>query len=136
MLTATTPKAIPREILGFCREVDSTNEPVYVPVSPALTAIYRNCFINVREEVAHRGGDIQDGWLIGERPGWYLDVIFHAVWVSPDGRLIDITPTDDGEDTTLFLPDSRRTFDGEVFPTRIHPLSDRPEVRKFRFIRK
>lgn len=131
MLVTTTPKAITPEILAFCWEVDPTTEPVYIPVRPALTAVHRNCFINVREEMAHHGGDIQHGWLIWERPGWYLDVIFHAVWVSPDGQLIDITPTDDGEDTILFLPDCRKTFYGEVVPTRIRPLSDRPHVRKF-----
>ena len=37
----------------------------------------------------------------------------------------------DGEETILFLPESRRTFRGEVVPTRIHPLSDRAEVREY-----
>src|SRR3954471_18917454 len=104
MPITTTPKAITPEILAFCREFDPTTEPVYVPVRPALLAIPRNCFVNVLDEVEHSGGGIRHVWLIWDRPVWYLDAVFHAVGASPDGQLIDITPTDDGEETILFLP--------------------------------
>lgn len=130
MLVTTTPKAVTPEILAFCLEIDATTRPLYVPVRPALLAIPSNCFINVREEVAHGGGGLQHGWIIWERPGWFLEAEFHAVWISPEGSLIDITPLVDGEESILFLPDSRRTFQGEVAPNRMRPLSDRREVRR------
>jgi hypothetical protein len=69
----------------------------------------------VRRKIDRDGGSIQHGWSIWERPGIFIEGIFHAVWISPDGTLIDVTPEVDNEKEILFLPDPVRIFDEQKF---------------------
>jgi hypothetical protein len=48
----------------------------------------------------------------------FLEAEFHAVWISSDGKIIDITPKVDNEDVILFLPDSKRIYDGRFVENR------------------
>jgi hypothetical protein len=108
----TTPKAITPEVLALCKRLDESQEPVFVPVQPVAGAIINECFPNVENHVKKHGGSIQYGWIIWEHPRVIIEGNFHACWVDTAGQLVDITPKQDREQTILFLPDTKRVYDG------------------------
>lgn len=66
---------------------------------PESWAEATNCFRNVERKVAESRGRAQFGWTIHHRLAekieglpLYLYLTHHAVWISPDGKLIDVTP--------------------------------------------
>jgi hypothetical protein len=128
---ATTPKAITDEIQQFCSSIDSTQQPVFLAVQPEQGAKYRQCFVNVAQKQQQLGGAAQHGWIIWESPGIYLEAEFHSVWVSDHGKLIDVTPQPDKEETILFLPDSVRVWNGSPVPNFRKALRDDPVVHAF-----
>jgi hypothetical protein len=123
------PGEITSEILALCRELDPTREPVWVPVRAAAGAIPGQDYASLKGHGASSAGRPQFGWIIWENPGWYLEAEFHGVWASPAGELTDIIPRRDGATRLLFLPDSRRTFQGESIPNRFLALSPSPDVQ-------
>ncbi len=86
---------------------------------PEPWALPTNCFLNVARKVKENGGHAQVGWTFHQRlaekiPGnpLYLYVTHHAVWVDPEGRLVDVTPYSDPrhkpvgiDDDPIFLVD-------------------------------
>jgi hypothetical protein len=125
-----TPKSISAHLLPLCARV-SNSEPVYVDVAPFPGALPNECFENVRIQTEKYGGDIVHGWSIAEWPGVYAEAQFHAVWRSPDQKLLCVTPSIEGEVRILFLPDSSRRYEGfQVDNVRI-PLIDNHYVREF-----
>ncbi len=88
------------------------------------------CFFNVPKKVTAEGGRIQYGWAIWERPGLLIEGEFHAVWVSPEGEFIDITPKRDGETEILFLPDGHREWTEELVDNVRMPLTDNEITRR------
>jgi hypothetical protein len=127
---STTPPKITDEITQLCRELDPTQIPAYVSVLPWETSMLDSCFFNLPEKVTAEGGSIQHGWTIWERPGLLIEGEFHAVWVSPDGDFIDITPKKDGEKEILFLPDSKRVWTDELVDNVRIPLVDNEITRR------
>ena len=53
-----------------------------------------------------------------------VEGIFHAVWLKPDGQLLDITPTRDDEKQILFLPDSVRKWEHKLVDNIRLPLTN------------
>jgi hypothetical protein len=109
---------------------------------PEQMARSNRSFRNVADKVTYDGGAAIHGWVLhyragGDIPGeGYLLAEHHAVWHSPDGRLVDVTPypkaalrpISPGEDT-LFLVDAGAlpTQSGNRFlplPSRAFGLSD------------
>lgn len=108
----TTPKAITEKILELCKTLDDSQIPVYVPFTNVSGATRDGCFINVVEQVEKNGGLIQYGWAIWEHPNVLIEALFHACWIDTAGKLVDITPKQDGEKQILFLPDTKRKYEG------------------------
>jgi hypothetical protein len=106
------PKAITPAILELCKKIDDTQTPVFVPVKPVALAIVDECYHNVRGHVEKHGGSIQHGWIIWEHPEVIIEGNFHACWLDAVCQFVDITPKRDGEKQILFLPDSKRVYDG------------------------
>jgi hypothetical protein len=100
----TTPSAIGPETIEWCRSLGAT-PPVYVPVRQDGCGLYGFCNISVAEKINTDGGTIRFGWIIWECPRVYLTAEFHAVWISPAGELIDITPKPAGESRIVFAAD-------------------------------
>jgi hypothetical protein len=123
------PGEITPEIVAFCRQLDPAREPAWVAVRAADGAVPGPSFARLKRHVADHGGGIRFGWVIWENPGWYLEAEFRAVWASPCGELFDVTPVPGGVARLLFLPDSRRTFQGESIPNRFMALSPSPDVQ-------
>lgn len=89
----------------------------------------RNCFLNVWVQCLHVGGRPQHGWIIGQdRENSFVEAQFHAVWVSPTGYLIDVTPRTDFEKRIMFVSDENR----EIALT-IH--DSEPAIRSFDNVR-
>lgn len=130
-MSESTPLKISDQIVAFCQEIDSTEEPSFLSFQPTEKAELHECFRNVESHIALYSGDIQYGWIIWESPNRTLNAEFHAVWVSPTGELLDITPKVDGEIRILFLPDSTITFRGQLIENRKKVLVDNTWTRQW-----
>ena len=108
MTFSTTPQGLTKTVRAFCGEVESGKEPVYVAVDPQANAKENDCFINVERKLTDDGGTCQYGWMIWEWEGVLLEAEFHAIWVSPDGKRLDVTPKTDHEARILFLPSDKQ----------------------------
>ncbi|MDD2758321.1 MAG: hypothetical protein PHD72_03035 [Patescibacteria group bacterium] len=101
------------------RIIDPSLKPIYVPVESEPFAIMNNCFPNVQEKIKRQGGAQILGWQIWQSD-FLIEAEFHAIWESPNGDLIDITPKflpiKDGLEIPisqiLFLRDPKRIYDG------------------------
>ncbi len=124
----TTPTSINEDVLKFCKEIDSTTNPVFVDVIPDKDSKYQECFRNVEEHVKKFGGRIEYGWTIWEIPHKFIEAEFHAV-INKKGKYIDITPKKDGEEKILFLKDSKRKFTGKLVDNIRKILLDNAETR-------
>lgn len=81
--------------------------------------------------MARGGGSVETGWSLWEWPGVLAEAIHHAVWRTPDGALIDVTPTRGHFKRVLFSPDPVATFDRTLArrrPNRMQALSQEPAV--------
>lgn len=130
-----TPLRITPEIKKLCSKICGTRQPVYVPVKPEAGGEYNECFRNVKSKVERDGGNIQFGWAIWEWPRVFLEAECHAVWESPGGELIDISPRSDAERKVLFLADTKHEFDFADGSQRVEnirlPLVDDPKVHEY-----
>jgi SEC-C motif len=108
----TTPKTITQQILDFCKTLDATQVPVYLPLTHVQGTLRNECYPNVENQIKKHGGSIQYGWAIWENPNILIEGLFHACWRDDSGKLFDITPKDDGEQQILFLPDTKRKYEG------------------------
>lgn len=100
----TTPNAISAEMIEWC-ESFGTSPPVYVPVQQDTCGLFGFCNIGVAEKIKTDGGTIRFGWIIWEYPRLMLTAEFHAAWVSPTRKLVDITPKPAGETQIVFAAD-------------------------------
>ncbi|HEU4325421.1 MAG TPA: SEC-C metal-binding domain-containing protein, partial [Roseiflexaceae bacterium] len=88
-----------------------------------------DCFNNVLAKVKSDGGNIQYGWIIWEWPNLFLEAEFHAVWITPDGNYMDITPRQINIPQILFLPDDENIYSGNQVESKFHRLSEKREVK-------
>ena len=128
------PKLIHQHVRDLCERIVPGGTAVRVPVRVTRGAQINECFPNVQSKIRADGGSIQHGWTIWERPGLLIEGEFHGVWVSPDGRFVDVSPKLDGETEILFLPDPVEAFD-EANPMRRDNIRlaeyDHPVVHEF-----
>jgi hypothetical protein len=129
--TANTPSAISEPILSLCRSICASQQPVYVKHSPELYAQVNDCFPAVDRKIRECGGEGHYGWQLWEWPDVLLEAEFHAVWLSPENELVDITPKPFKPDRILFLPDPNMRYKGEQVNNIRVPLSRNPATRDF-----
>lgn len=100
----TTPVEIDPDVEAFCLQLGGLKAG-FVPVIAAPGAETGWCHRNVAEQVERHGGRPAYGWAI-----WVNKIClmgeFHAVWVSPAGAMIDVTPAAEGETSIVFAPDA------------------------------
>jgi hypothetical protein len=118
--------AITKGLLKLARQIGAAYAPAAVAVEPGENCQPGNCFENVPAIVQRHGGAVQHGWLLREQPTIFVEGTFHAVWRRPGGDLVDVTPRADQLTEILFLPDSRKVWEGEpVDPYRMQ-LHEQP----------
>lgn len=127
---ATTPSKLTEAVSQFCRSIVADGQPIMVPVRPVQGGQFLKCHSNVALKIEAESGTCQYGWLIWEESGKYLEAEFHAVWRSPEGELLCVTPHRDGETAVLFLPDSAAVYTGVSVPSRRLSLTADPAVRR------
>ncbi len=105
--------------------------PVLVPIREDEDGVYGWPADGVREKIGKHGGSIRFGWRLREWPAVLLTAEFHAVWVDPEGNLVDISPAATGVAPSLFVPDPTvpETFDFDQRPpTRYKVLHTGPDL--------
>lgn len=112
------PEQIDAETRAFCAAI-SPAEPVYVPVQPAPGAKFIHCFENSETQASRHGGSAAYGWAIWRWPGRYFEAEHHAVWRSPDGGLIDVTPQTGAPPRILFLSQPDAVYDPATYRRNI-----------------
>jgi hypothetical protein len=131
VVNTTTPPEITRAVRQLIETVAPKGEAVYLTVRPEADAVVNECFPNVQAKIARAGGRMLCGWQLWEWPHVLVEGEFHAVWVSPEGELVDITPKPQGETRILIVPDERRTYDGIAVDNVRMPLRDDQLIRHF-----
>lgn len=125
------PAEITDEVRSFAQKLVEDGEPVFVTVNPPIYTPPNLCFQNVELVVAVNGGQRQFGWYFHEDTDQLLYMaVFHAVWRTPDGSLVDVTPHPQHRDRILFLPDPVRVHRGKLIPNRYYPRVDAPVVQE------
>lgn len=106
-----TPSEIDTEVARLIQQVGAGTRPIFLDVVPEPYAKVAECFPAVEEKIRRDGGGQQIGWQI-----WKTKILveaeLHAVWVSPDGQFVDITPKQVPTDRILFLPDLNAKYHG------------------------
>jgi len=118
------PQRIDRRVKYLLSKLSSIHPPVYIPVSPELYARVNDCFVAMRQKVDRDGGTIVCGWQIWQTP-LITEAEYHAVWRSPEGILLDITPKMVHVKNILFVEDDTIEYDGsQVDNIRINNTSN------------
>jgi hypothetical protein len=92
-------------------EQPEDGEPIFV--QKLLNSTYQplHCWHNCAEHFELNGGRVVFGWALFYEEEMY-QAQHHAIWCSPEGDLLDITPDDLPSVTEImFLPDGRVPYD-------------------------
>lgn len=131
MKNPTTPKMITVQINTLCSRICNNSIPVFLPVQPTSESKPNDCFPNVDNYICKHGGTRILGWTIWQRANVLIEAEAHAVWESPEGKRIDITPHSHGENEILFLVDQHMKYAGDCIPNVRMALSNSPLVAEF-----
>jgi hypothetical protein len=117
------PEKLNGTVGAFCREI-SNMKPVYIEyVDAGYKYEATHCHDNVCHYVKNHGGSTVSGWIIWKDTDFKLEAEHHSVWLSPSGKLYDITPRVDGEELIVFLQDGARPYNlsgNELWCNRIY----------------
>lgn len=127
----STPAQVTPAVRRLADTISPGNEPIYLTVQSEPDAVVHECFPNVEAKIARDGGRMLCGWQIWEWPHVMVEAEFHAVWKSPEGKLVEVTPKPHGEVRILFVPDPRRTYQGLAIDNVRKPLRDDQMIRHF-----
>lgn len=124
------------QLLEFSSLLSPSQKPVLVPVidTPGPNG---NSYWNVAAAIKKVGGKMSLGWEINRWPGCFLVATHHAVLMSADGELFDVTarsPVSDKPFATTFLPDNSITIDidkSPSVPSRFFVLNSAAEVSSY-----
>lgn len=133
MKTPTTPPKITKEITTLCNSI-ARCEPRRIPVYPAENSRMNECFHNVDMVVQQNGGDTILGWAIWQRANILIEAEAHAIWKTPSGDLVDITPHNHNETWILFLEDDSIHYHGKAIANKRIPLSNSTLVKELIYL--
>jgi hypothetical protein len=119
------------DVRSFCEKIEPTQTPLFLSIHAEANAQFNDCFNIVKARIEKDGGEIQYGWQIWETPQIMIEAEFHAVWKSPTGMLLDITPKNLPTDKILFLPSEKTKYEGKQINSIRRPISASPLVREY-----
>jgi hypothetical protein len=118
-------KKLLAEIDSKRAEIDSKSILLTVRCAPEKGAELNDCFPLVEAKIAECGGESVLGWYIQESK-LLVEAIFHAVWKTADGELIDISPKPVLTKEIFFVPDTNTVYEGkQVDNIRINIIGNR-----------
>ena len=123
------PTSADADILSFCQKLVPGAALVLVPIQPWHKAVPGECFHNVEMFVSEHGGNRILGWRPMRWANIMVEAEAHAVWQSPDGTLVDITPLE--QSSSLFLPDPDMKYIGFGHANIRQALTTSPLVAEF-----
>jgi len=129
-LFQAAPKGLHTYVMDFCRSI-SSEQPAFIPIRSEKGGIENECIWNVRHQVEKSGGQMILGWNVSEWYGIMLEASFHAVWRTPSGELIDVTPNEANKDRSLFLPDAKLVYEEKQIDSILHPLISDDRLNEF-----
>lgn len=106
------PTKITEEIKLLLSKIGSKAEPVFVICRPSPNAPRNECFRLVEDKIKTEGGERVLGWQIWQGQ-LLVEAEFHAVWKTPMGELLDITPKPLPVDKIFFVADPRTKYEGK-----------------------
>lgn len=124
----TTPARVTDKIMELCSRAVPGLMPEYVFVEPAGWCRPRECFPNVGRMVREHGGRQVNGWAVWQWANIMVEAEAHAVWETPEGKLVDITPHDNAERRILFLRDGSMAYSGSPIGSIRQALTGSPLV--------
>ena len=107
-----TPEGVDKYIQKLIEILNPTHEPIYVDFKAEPEAKPSDCFPIVEQKVENQGGKMILGWQIWKTNN-LVEAEFHAVWETPDGDLLDISPKEIIVDKILFVEDNNLKYEGK-----------------------
>ncbi|HWY38632.1 MAG TPA: SEC-C domain-containing protein [Bacteroidia bacterium] len=108
----TVPPLTDDGLLSLVALLKTNTAPFFVTVTPDALAEQNECFDNVQAKIQRDGGDRIVGWQFWKHQ-FMIEAEYHAVWKSPNGELIDITPKNSAIDKIMFVEDLNNPYDGQ-----------------------
>uniref|UniRef100_UPI004049E18C SEC-C metal-binding domain-containing protein n=1 Tax=Fulvivirga sp. TaxID=1931237 RepID=UPI004049E18C len=90
-------------------KINSGYKPSLIPVKTEEYSIDKFCFPNVEQKIKLHGGSSILGWRIWIH-SFMVEAELHCIWGSPDGELIDISPSESKE--IIFIQDQNIVYNG------------------------
>ncbi len=87
-------------------KISNKNTPQKVPIRTEEYSTTDGCFFNVLDKISFDNGEIVYGWKLYQTK-ILEEAERHAVWNSPMGELIDITPDKENQENILFLEEDK-----------------------------
>lgn len=125
-----TPDSITDDIRYLVSKLGRTDGLGFLVCQPDPEAMINECFPSVDKKILKSGGRRILGWQIWETP-IILQAEFHAVWESPDGCLIDITPKPIPLSRILFVIDNGAKYEGKQVNSIRHNITSNKLVDGF-----
>jgi hypothetical protein len=126
--------SVPSEITVFVEiildRLGAEFDPEHIPVKIEPYAKEDNCYMSVEEKVKRDGGKVHYGWGIFQSD-IICEAIRHAVWESPDGDLVDITPKNFEVESIMFVSDNDFVYDGQLVDNVRVNITNNPIVDDF-----
>ncbi len=110
-MTVTIPDINDKYVFSLLKKIGVKNDPMHLQVIPEENSKAHDCFPIVQNKVKKSGGKMILGWQFWKSKN-LIEAEFHAVWESPEKKLIDITPKPNkGIYNILFVIDENLVYD-------------------------
>jgi len=126
-----TPAELTDTIRALIEQLAPGQTPVYVEAVPMEGEAVNECFGLVNRCVVEKGGEALVGWSLWELPTLFVEAEFHAIWRSPSGSLLDISPRSSPTARVLFLPDPVRRYEGRSIDNVRVPIRRDPTLLEY-----
>jgi len=126
-LKPSIPVEINDNVKALINVLNTDSDPIRLKIKPEPYAQVAQYIPAVKQKIREAGGKGMYGWSIWHHPLFLmLEAEFHAVWVSPEDELVDITPRplELGFDEILFLPCPNFKYPGHLVNSVFLNVSD------------
>ncbi|MFC0512991.1 SEC-C domain-containing protein [Mucilaginibacter angelicae] len=107
----TVPAIESNQLAELCKLIGCDDTLVFVNLDLSENYPKNECFDNVSAKVIAHGGERVVGWSIWQHD-YMLEAEYHAVWRSPEGQLVDITPKNLPFEHIMFIEAPTRPYQG------------------------